>query len=164
MSEDWTLAIGGRYSDEEKEAIARIQIVDPNVYTAGGLPSLPNFTDVPHLNPKEDWSNFSPEVTLSYQYNDNVMFFGSYREGFKSGGYDFSYGIVPRLLTIITPGGAFDNTYNEENVDGFEVGMKSTLADGTVRLKCYGLYICVRRSTAVQVRWFITFVYALQCR
>lgn len=133
LSEDWTLAFGGRYSDEEKEAIARIQVVDPNVYTAGGLPSFPNFTDVPHLNPKTDWSNFSPEVTLSYQYNDDIMFFGSYREGFKSGGYDFSYGIVPRLITIITPGGAFDNTYNEENVDGFEVGMKSTLADGTLR-------------------------------
>jgi outer membrane receptor protein involved in Fe transport len=84
------------------------------------------------VDPKKDWNNFSPEVTLSYQYNDDVMFFASYREGFKSGGYDMSYGIFPRLLAVTT-GGALDNTYNEENVDGFEVGMKSTLLDGTLR-------------------------------
>lgn len=133
LSEDWTLAIGGRYSDEEKKAAAQIQIKDPHVYAAAGLPGLPVPTDVPHLNPKTDWSNFSPEVTLSYQYNDDVMFFGSYREGFKSGGYDLSYGIAPRLLAVIVPGGSLDNTFNEENVDGFEVGMKSTLFDGTLR-------------------------------
>ena len=138
ISDDWTLAVGGRYSDEEKKASAQILIPDPNVYAGSGLPSLPNFTDVPHLNPKESWDNFSPEVTLSYQLNDDVMFFGSYREGFKSGGYDLSYGVVPRLLAAITPGGGLDNTYNEERVEGFEVGMKSTLLDGSMRFNVTG--------------------------
>ena len=129
LNEQWTLAVGGRYSDEEKEFTTQIEIVDPNVYS---IPALPP-TAAPVRNPKEDWSNFSPEATLSYQYSDDIMFFASYREGFKSGGYDMSYGIATRLGAIGT-GVPIDNTYNEENVDGFEVGMKSTLLDGTLRL------------------------------
>ena len=130
FNEQWTLAVGGRYSYEEKENTTQIEIKAPNVY---GVPAIPP-TAAPFIDPKKDWNNFSPEVTLSYQYNDDVMFFASYREGFKSGGYDMSYGIAPRLVAITTPGVALDNTYNEENVDGFEVGMKSTLLDGTLRL------------------------------
>lgn len=128
INEQWTLAAGGRFSYEEKEFETQIEIKDPNVY---GIPALPP-TAAPVLNPKEDWDNFSPEVTLSYQFTDDIMFFASYREGFKSGGYDMSYGIAPRLGAIGS-GVPLDNTYNEENVDGFEVGMKSTLADGTLR-------------------------------
>ena len=130
LSESWTLAIGGRYSSEEKEN--RIQ-VERAATPQFGLPAVARI-DIPLLNPKEDWSNFSPEATLSYQHNDNVMFFASYREGFKSGGYDFSYGIGPKVAIATTPGASLDNLYNEENVDGFEVGMKSTLLDGTLRL------------------------------
>ena len=129
INEQWTLAVGGRYSHEEKENTTQIEIKAPNVYEVPAIPP----TAAPFIDPKKDWNNFSPEVTLSYQYNDDVMFFASYREGFKSGGYDMSYGIVPRLVAVTTPGGALDNTYNEETVDGFEVGMKSTLLDGTLR-------------------------------
>ena len=131
INEQWTLAVGGRYSYEEKENTTQIEIKPPHAYAAFGFPPIPP-SAIPLVDPKKDWNNFSPEVTLSYQYNDDVMFFASYRQGFKSGGYDMSYGIFPRLL-VVTTGGALDNTYNEENVDGFEVGMKSTLLDGTLR-------------------------------
>ena len=130
LSEDWTLAVGGRYSHEEKETDIQVSI---NATPQFGIPAFPR-TDIPLRDPKQDWSNFSPEATLSYQYTDDVMFFASYREGFKSGGYDISYGIGPKVAAATTPGGFIDNTYNEENVDGFEVGMKSTLLDGTLRL------------------------------
>lgn len=131
LSEQLTLAIGGRYSYEEKEVVSAIQIKDPNVYgIPGGLP----LTSVPLSNPKTDWDNFSPEVTLSYQYNDDIMFFASYREGFKSGGYDLSYGIAPRLFAITGVVAPLDLSFDEETVDGFEVGMKSTLLDGSLRL------------------------------
>lgn len=128
LNEQWTLAVGGRYSSEEKEVRSAISIGDPNVY---GIAALP-LTAVPLANPKTDWNNFSPEVTLSYQHNDDVMFFASYREGFKSGGYDISYGVAPRLGAV-AGAPALDLSYDEETVDGFEIGMKSTLLDGTLR-------------------------------
>ena len=104
INEQWILSVGGRYTEEEKEASI---LLNASI-------------DVPLATPKEKWDNFSPEVTLSYLFSDNIMFFASYKEGFKSGGHDLSFA---------SPG----TIYNEELVDGFEVGMKSTLLDGTLR-------------------------------
>ena len=125
LSEQWTLAVGGRYSDEEKELEMRAALTATPLL---GFPDVP-WVPVPIAQPKNDWNNFSPEATLSYQYNNDIMFFASYREGFKSGGYDISYSGF-RVFTAAP----LDNVYNEELVDGFEVGMKSTLLDGTLRL------------------------------
>ena len=129
LSEKWTLALGGRYSYEEKENGIQVEAKATPQF---GLPAVPRI-DVPLLDDKRDWSNFSPEVTLSYLHNDDVMFFASYREGFKSGGYDISYGIGPKVAIALTPGASLDNLYDEETVDGFEAGMKSTLLDGSLR-------------------------------
>ena len=129
VSEKVTLALGGRYSYEEKRAS---QIVEIRATPQFGAPAVPP-TDVPYLNDDTDWNNFSPEVTVSYQYTDDIMFFASYREGFKSGGYDLSYR-TGDLVSSVFAGELWDNIYDEEVVDGFEVGMKSTLLDGTLRL------------------------------
>ena len=69
---------------EEKESVFEVNhfAVAPD-----GGPKI----NIPLLDPKPDWDNFSPEVTLSYQYNDDVMFFASYRTGFKSGGFDAAW-------------------------------------------------------------------------
>ena len=121
ISEKTTLAVGGRYSFEEKE----------NKISA----EADGFTvSVPLLDPKTDWNNFSPEATLSYQYTDEIMFFASYRTGFKSGGYDVSFKPSEFVPVGLTPGATWDNIYDEEEVAGFEFGMKSTLQDGTLRL------------------------------
>ena len=130
LSEKVTLALGGRYSYEEKEAS---QIVEIRATPQFGAPAIPP-TDVPYLDDDTDWNNFSPEATLSYQYTDDIMFFASYRSGFKSGGYDLSYRTTDLATTVSTPGALWDNVYDEETVDGFEIGMKSTLLDGTFRL------------------------------
>ena len=85
------------------------------------------------LDDKTDWDNVSPELTLSYQFSLDVMFFASYREGFKSGGYDSSFRPTD-LLTLTAAGIPYDNVYDEEEASGFEVGVKSDLLDGTVRM------------------------------
>lgn len=126
LSDKVTLAIGGRYSWEEKENGIQAEV---NATPAFRLPAVPR-VDVNVVDPKQDWSNFSPEATLSYLYNDDVMFFASYRTGFKSGGYDISY----KSNLARSAAAPLDNVYDEEKVDGFEVGMKSTLLDGTLRL------------------------------
>ena len=126
LNEQWMLSFGGRYSYEEKESVFEVNhfAVAPD-----GGPKI----NIPLLEPKPDWNNFSPEVTLSHQYNDDVMFFASYRTGFKSGGFDAAWKPTDLLLAHGLTGVPYDNIYDEEEVDGFEVGMKSTLADGTLR-------------------------------
>jgi outer membrane receptor protein involved in Fe transport len=128
LNEKLTLSAGARYSYEEKEAGINIEVgAAPEI----GQPPVPA-TDILLLDDKPDWSNVSPELTLSYFFSDDVMFFASYRTGFKSGGIDGSFD--PNLLGLTFAGIPFDAEYDEETVEGFEVGMKSTLLEGTLRL------------------------------
>ena len=130
ITQQVTLAIGGRYSYEEKETGIQAETgATPQI----GAPAVPR-VDIPLRDDTQDWDNFSPEVTLRYQHSDAVMFFASYRSGFKSGGFDLSYKPVDLITVAFTPGASYNTLYNEETVDGFEVGMKSTLLDGTLRL------------------------------
>lgn len=132
LAEQWTLSAGVRYSHEEKEGHVSVdnisaQVLDPLA------PAVLLQSDVTLADDKPDWENFSPELTLSYFFDEDVMFFASYKTAFKSGGFDGGY----KPITLYVNEGfgiADDNVYNEETVKGFEVGMKSTLLDGTLRV------------------------------
>jgi iron complex outermembrane receptor protein len=76
-------------------------------------------------------------VNLSYDFNDDTMVYISYSEGFKSGG--FTQRVFPPIVAGFTaPPGTADidliPTYEPEFVDVYELGFKSTFADGRVRL------------------------------
>ena len=118
--ENWRLTAGARYTYEEKQSDISVDFP--------GVPAL----DILLLDDKPDWTNVSPELTLSYQYSDDIMFFASYRTGFKSGGFDHAYK-TSNLVSLTGAGLPYDPIYDEEEVDGFEVGMKSTLLNGTLR-------------------------------
>lgn len=120
FAENWRLTAGARYTYEEKKSDISVDFP--------GRAAI----DILLLDDKPDWTNVSPELTLSYQYSDDIMFFASYRTGFKSGGFDHAYK-TSNLVTLAGAGLPYDPVYDEEEVDGFEVGMKSTLLDGTLR-------------------------------
>ena len=120
LSNQWILAAGARYSYEKK---------DIRAFLAGR-----EFTD--NLQkPGENWNNLSPEVTLTYQPTEDLTFFASYKEGFKSGGI---YPGTVREVAASSPGN-FENGFNEELVDGFEMGSKSVLFDRTLAINV-GIY------------------------
>lgn len=73
---------------------------------------------------KVDWDDISPQATLSWDVNDEWLLFASYREGFKSGGFDGAFSPAP-----VTP-----VPYEPETVKGFEIGAKGTLFDNTLQL------------------------------
>ena len=111
ITDKLNLSGGARYTEDEKE-LER------------------SFNHVPVLQAKdsETWENLSPEVTLSYRPLSNVMLFVGYREGFKSGGFDGAF--KPSLAA----GGIHDFLFDEETVDGFEGGIKSTWFDDSLQL------------------------------
>ncbi|MCC5885079.1 MAG: TonB-dependent receptor [Gammaproteobacteria bacterium] len=76
----------------------------------------------------ESWSNLSPEVTATWRPRNDLMFFASYKQGFKSGGLDGSFN------PAFAGPGPHELRYDEEEVEGFEAGMKSTWLDNTLRL------------------------------
>jgi iron complex outermembrane receptor protein len=109
----WTLIVGGRYSYEEKET-ELVNSTRPEVAATLTAP-LP-YTD------KDDWNEFTPRVTLQYQL-DNVMLYGTYARGFKSGGFNYP------LLTAGVP----QPVLEPEILDMYEVGAKGQLYDNKIR-------------------------------
>jgi iron complex outermembrane receptor protein len=115
-----TLTLGGRYTWEQKD----LQYA-PYIPTAlGGCAPEPYGFDGCAVNVKADesWDNFSPKVGMAYQFTGDVMFYGYYSQGFRSGGFNGQAGAPSGI-------GPFD----EETVDSVELGMKSTWLENRVR-------------------------------
>ncbi|MCE2391546.1 MAG: TonB-dependent receptor [Proteobacteria bacterium] len=132
-----TLTLGGRYTWEDKDAEIGL-IGDPGATGDCATRGPPFETGEPRLRDcrpvlvdGESWSNFTPRVGLAWDWSDDLLAFAGYSRGFRSGGYnvrfsDLSYvGSAPQSA----PG-----PYDEEVVDAFEIGLKSTLLDGHARL------------------------------
>lgn len=96
------------------------------------------------IGANQAWDNFSPEATISWKPVPNVTVYGSYRTGYKSGGFSISGRISP----VTTPR---DATFAPEKVGGFEGGIKSTLADNQLRLNLDAFNY---RYTDLQVDFF----------
>jgi iron complex outermembrane receptor protein len=71
------------------------------------------------VDPKISSSNVSPEVSLTYKPNTDLTVYGSYKQGFKSGSFN-SVNFIP---------GTIPQSFGDEKVRGFEVGLKSRLLD-----------------------------------
>jgi iron complex outermembrane recepter protein len=78
-------------------------------------------------------SNVSGTVKLSYRFTDDVMAYVSWANGYKAGGFNLA-----RTTSTTGPEGAltpnFDTEFPRETVESYEIGIKSTLADRTLRL------------------------------
>lgn len=106
---------------------------DGNVYTSVDTNSdgVNNAAVVPMgtLFYPEEWLDESYSATnlmanLAYDLSDALMVYGSYSEGFKSGGFN---------ARNVKPGAAI-RTFDPELATTYELGMKADLIDGSMRL------------------------------
>lgn len=115
------LSAGARYSYEKKKL-------------SGEVFYLPVMTAVP----SRSFDDVSPEVTLTYRPTDDLTFFGAYKEGFLSGGFNVS--------AVDLTG---DRSYDPQYIKGGEVGAKAALLDRRLRLN---LAAYSYRMTGLQVQ------------
>jgi iron complex outermembrane receptor protein len=77
--------------------------------------------------------NVSGTVKLSYHFTDDVMAYVSWANGYKAGGFNLA-----RVTSPTGPEGSLtpnlDTEFPRETVQSYEVGIKSLLANRTVRL------------------------------
>ncbi len=126
FSGDWhindklTLTAGFRWTEEEKDFIGgdRGMPWDPQSPDGDIIPNT-----IPTLfNPRPyqgKWDETTPKIGIRYQPNDDLMFYASYSEGFKSGGF---FGRQANFN--------IDPSYEPEYLKNIELGWKSTLMDG----------------------------------
>jgi iron complex outermembrane receptor protein len=74
----------------------------------------------PGVSGGDTFDAVTPRVALEWHASDDVMFYGSYSGGYKAGGTNDTTG------DINTP-------FDEETLDSFEIGVRSTFADGRIR-------------------------------
>ena len=76
-----------------------------------------------------DGNKVTGRLVVEKDIDDNTMVFGSFTRGYKPGGSNLTYGREDTVAQIVVL-----PTFQEEIVDAFEVGLKTDLAGGRVRL------------------------------
>ena len=129
LTEKLELSGGVRWTDEQK--VQTISVPYIHTFLQGPGFVQPGFFSGP-IPFKDD--NFSPEVTLRYQANDDFNVFASFKTGFKSGGIDNSALPSNSLSQAATSGDFSSLIFKSEEAIGGEIGFKSQWADRSVTL------------------------------
>ncbi len=123
-----SVSVGGRYtSDERSSTVLRRTYIGGFSEFFGGNPTLIATTS--NFTGSEEWTDFSPRASISFQPDSVNNFYLSYSQGFKGGGFD------PRGQTTAAPDLDLSGTvtpdeifqfmmFEPEEVDSFEAGWK----------------------------------------
>lgn len=79
--------------------------------------------------PKVGSKTWSPEATITYTPTDDLTIFASYKKGYKSGSFSVAVPAGPLFNGAGQIVGAGDNSFDDEKVKGYEIGVKSRLLD-----------------------------------
>ena len=113
MERRWQITVGGRYSEDNRKAFRDNQITG---FTA---------------DYDEDFSNFTPSLTVGFDINDNSNVYGKVVSGFKSGGT--SQRSANEEL--------FAAGFDEEDILSYEIGYKGDFWDRRARLNVAAFYM-----------------------
>lgn len=118
FAEDWTLTLGLRWTEEEKDFIAG-QAYLSNV-ARQRLRNFPEFADL-----SNKWTETSPKVGLTWDVTEDAILYLTYSEGFHSGGF---FGVNQNTRDFIR------DQYDPEFAKSYEVGFKSRWLDNRLQL------------------------------
>ncbi|AOR78267.1 TonB-dependent receptor [Novosphingobium resinovorum] len=145
FTEQLSLAVGGRYTWDERKA----QILRQN-YLGGGSPvfggaGVPLGAPSTNFSGKAKFDKFTPRASLSFKPTPDHNIYASYSQGFKGGGFD------PRGVGVnapaATPGAPTDAeiadylSFQPETVDSYEVGYKGNFFGGGLYIAAAGFYM-----------------------
>jgi outer membrane receptor protein involved in Fe transport len=142
VTEDLEIAAGVRYTNEEKNSFFVHPYLNPGV-AALWREGQPLFGD-------QDFDDWSPEATITWRATPDLTLYGAYKTAYKSGGFSIS-GLYSAL------GNIDDFLFAPETVEGGEIGVKSTLFDGQMRLNATAYWYTFEN---LQVDFFNSAVFA----
>ena len=117
--------IGGlRYSKENKNADNFLQDADSGPLPLALLLPITPFSE----SASRSEEDVLPSATIEYDFNEDVMIYGSYTQGVKSGGFNAAATSLANL------------EYKGETAQGVEAGMKARLLDGAASLNLTVFY------------------------
>ena len=114
-------SVGGRWTSDDREGTVYRQnftgLYSPLFGNDAAIPGLmrSNYTN------DKSFDEFTPRVSVTYEFSDDLTTYAAYSEGFKSGGFDM------RGDAVLTPDTV--NGYDPEYVKSYEVGLKGSVFD-----------------------------------
>ena len=141
---DLEFTVGARYTHESKDlkrracqALGAFGMVLPAIDDCNPPVNSSNPFAL-NLDLDKNFSKFTPKVGVSYRLGEAGLAYFTYARGFKSGGFDGRIG-----YNGASDDGAVNTQalpYDPEIADTFELGWKSSLADGKLRLSAAAFY------------------------
>ena len=119
FNDQWNLGVGFRYSDETKDVDWNLDGTRSGAFGIGSTPAG-GYID------SGSYTNFAPMVSLGYAMGDNTNIYFKYSTGFQSGGFNLDYLTQEEFDAGVT--------FDDETVDSYELGLKSTFLDGRLQL------------------------------
>jgi iron complex outermembrane receptor protein len=142
LTDRLSLILGGRLTHEKKSiditTIADFTGTDFRFEPFAGIPIFDNSTVCGVTSPSRperpvacelSVTRFTPRVGLDFKPNDDLLVYATWTRGFKSGGWSARVNSAAEF---------FD--FDPETIDSFELGLKSTVADGRGTVNLTGFY------------------------
>ncbi len=143
VTDRFDVTAGLRYTKEKKdgffEQVQRGPALTPAQIALGAQAIRNSFgANIPRYVAKTKEDNVSGAITLSYKVTPDVMIYGTYSKGYKSGGLNLNATNSP---PVIAP----------EKVDNYEAGIKSTLFGRMLTLNLAAFHTRIKNYQSQQV-------------
>lgn len=124
LADNWTLQIGARYQEQESERDLRM-VGGPMGIPAAGLAPGVLVTQVLSDEAKSyDEDSVTGELTLQHHLSEDTMVYGHVGTGWRPGGITVGPNVLPEEVLL----------FGSEDSVSYELGFKSTLMGGAMRL------------------------------
>jgi len=144
-----SLSVGGRYTwDQRKSFVYKANFLGGPLYGAtsefGGNPTL-NLGASTNFRGEANFKRFTPRASLSFKPSPDHMFYVSYSEGFKGGGFDPRGSGTSAPISNPAVGRTYQDIYNylsfdPESVNSYEIGWKGSAFDKRLTWALDGFY------------------------
>jgi len=123
VTDDLKLTVGLRYTDDQKE-VRRVPTFLSQ--SAAAIPDPLAGTGTADAQFQETTGRIGLDWSPDLSFSEDTLLYGFYSRGYKGGGIN-----PPQPVGIVN---AFDENFEPEFVDAFELGTKNTLAGGSLQL------------------------------
>ncbi|MFO0285365.1 MAG: TonB-dependent receptor [Brevundimonas sp.] len=115
-----SVSVGGRWTRDEKTGtVFRQQYLGIRSPRFRNLAAVPLGAPRTNYTATEEFEQFTPRVSVAWEFSPTLNAYASWGEGFKSGGFD------RRGDAVLFPGTV--NGYDPETVETLEIGLKGSL-------------------------------------
>ena len=145
LSEQFKVTAGFRWIEDEKEHDYVVNAVDfiPGSTLRGGNPNI--LAQLVNYSGDRDDGVWSARLGFDWTPMEDVLFYASWNRGVKGGGFN-----AP-LLPLAAGNVDATMSYAPEELDAFEIGFKTTLANGTLQINGSGYYYDYNDYQAFQI-------------